>query len=180
MRATSSAWSRKGLEVARIESGKFAYDLRPLALKEEVERTVGDLTMPNADRVRVFAEPGLPVMRGDPDRNRHVLTNLLSNALKFSPPDTTVEVELTHRDSVVEVAVRDHGQGIEPSDLPKLFRKFSRVGTPEQLAVEGSGLGLYISRAMVEAQGGRIWVHSEPGRGPTFAYTLPADALGGG
>jgi signal transduction histidine kinase len=74
---------------------------------------------------------------------------------------------------VVQVAVRDRGAGIDPDDLPKLFQKFSRVRTPDQLDVRGAGLGLYIAKAMVEAQGGRMSVKSEPGRGSTFAYALP-------
>jgi signal transduction histidine kinase len=101
--------------------------------------------------------------------------NLLSNALKFSAPDTPIEVRLSRRHSVVEVSVRDHGPGIEPSDLPKLFQKFTRVGT-DQRAAPGNGFGLYISKAMIEAQGGHIRVESDPGRGSTFVYTLPAEA----
>lgn len=80
---------------------------------------------------------------------------------------------------MVQVAVRDHGPGIEREDRPKLFQKFSRVGGPERVGVAGTGLGLYISKAMVEAQGGRIWMRSKPGSGSTFFYTLPvAEAVG--
>jgi PAS domain S-box-containing protein len=163
----------EGLQVARIESGEFAYELQDVALESEVERTVADLGRAGADRIRVVAEHGLPVVRCDPDRHWQILMNLLSNALKFSPPESTVEVELKAQGSMVQVAVRDRGAGIDPDDLPKLFQKFSRVRTPDQLDVRGAGLGLYIAKAMVEAQGGRMSVESEPGRGSTFAYTLP-------
>jgi two-component system, NtrC family, sensor histidine kinase KinB len=74
---------------------------------------------------------------------------------------------------MVQVAVRDRGPGIERADLPKLFQKFSRVVGAKQFGPPGAGLGLYIAKAMVEAQGGRIWVQSRPGRGSTFIYTLP-------
>jgi PAS domain S-box-containing protein len=168
----------EGLEIARIESGGFAYELRPVALEDEVERTVADLAAADADRIRISAERGLPLVRCDTDRHWHVLTNLLSNALKFSAPETAVHVELSRRGSVVQVAVRDHGPGIEPSDLPKLFQKFSRVGT--QSLAPGKGLGLYVSKAMIEAQGGHMSVQSEPGRGSTFVYTLPATEAGAG
>jgi signal transduction histidine kinase len=124
----------------------------------------------------VSAEQGLPLVRCDPDRHRQILMNLLSNALKFSPPDSPIEVRLNRRESVVQVAVRDHGPGIEPSHLPKLFQKFSRVGT-QQLA-PGNGLGLYVSKAMIEAQGGQVWVQSHLGRGSTFVYTFPAAVAG--
>jgi signal transduction histidine kinase len=77
---------------------------------------------------------------------------------------------------MLQVAVQDRGPGIAQDDLPKLFRKFSRVGSAEQLLVPGSGLGLYIAKVMVEAQGGEIRVRSRPAAGSTFAYTLPAAA----
>jgi PAS domain S-box-containing protein len=163
----------EGLQVARIESGEFAYELRDVSLESEVERAVADLGTAGVGRIRIVAERDLPVVRCDPDRHWQILMNLLSNALKFSAPQSTVEVELKARGLAVQVAVRDRGPGISRDDLPKLFRKFSRVGTPDQLAVRGTGLGLYIAKAMIEAQGGRMSVDSEPGRGSTFAYTLP-------
>lgn len=167
----------EGLEIARIDSGGFECRSRPVALDDEVERAVADLPRADADRIYVSAERGLPLVRCDPDRHWQILMNLLSNALKFSAPDTPIEVSLSRRHSVVEVSVRDHGPGIEPSDLPKLFQKFRRVGT-HQRAAPGNGLGLYISKAMIEAQGGHIRVESDPGRGSTFVYTLPAEAGG--
>ena len=167
-----SRLAEEGLEIARVESGELAYELRPVALEDEVNRTVADLATADADRIRVSAEQGLPLARCDPDRHWQILMNLLSNALKFSPPDSPIEVNLSRRESVVQVAVRDHGPGIERSRLPKLFQKFSRVG-PQQLA-PGKGLGLYVSKAMIEAQGGQVWVRSDLGRGSTFVYTLPA------
>jgi PAS domain S-box-containing protein len=167
-----SRLAEEGLEIARVESGELAYELRPVALEDEVNRTVADLATADAERIRVSAEAGLPLVRCDPDRHWQILMNLLSNALKFSPPESPVEVKLSRRESVVQVAVRDHGPGIEPRDLPKLFQKFSRVGT-KRLAL-GNGLGLYVSKAMIEAQGGQVWVQSYLGRGSTFVYTLPA------
>jgi signal transduction histidine kinase len=143
-----------------------------------VKRTVADLPVADADRIRVSAERGLPLVRCDPDRHWQILMNLLSNALKFSAPETPVEVELSRCNSMVQVAVQDHGPGIEPRDLPKLFQKFSRVGTRQP--APGKGLGLYVSRAMIEAQGGQMWVQSEPGRGSTFVYTLPSAKTGDG
>jgi PAS domain S-box-containing protein len=167
-----------GLEIARLESGGFAYELRPVPLEEEVKRTVADLRAADADRIRVSAERGLPLVRCDPDRHWQILMNLLSNALKFSAPETPVEVELSRCNSMVQVAVQDHGPGIEPRDLRKLFQKFSRIATRQP--APGNGLGLYVSRAMIEAQGGQMWVQSEPGRGSTFVYTLPSAKTGDG
>jgi signal transduction histidine kinase len=77
---------------------------------------------------------------------------------------------------MVHVSVRDHGAGIAAADVPKLFRKFSRCGASNGQPVRGTGLGLYLSKCMVEAEGGQIWVETRPGRGATFTYTLPVAA----
>jgi PAS domain S-box-containing protein len=161
-----------GLQVARLESDAFDYDVRPVDLADEATRAVSDLATEGGDRIRVTVEPDLPRALCDPQRHWEILMNLLSNALKFSPADAPIDVEVTRRRETVQLAVRDRGPGIEPGDLPKLFRKFSRVGDPEY-CTPGTGLGLYIAKAMVEAQGGTIWVRSTPGDGSTFAYALP-------
>jgi PAS domain S-box-containing protein len=163
----------ESLQVVRIDAGQFEYDLRPVSLAVEVKRVVADLPPADADRVRVSVRRGLPLVRCDPDRHWQILTNLLSNALKFSPPGSKIEVGLSRRGATVEVAVRDRGPGIERAALPKLFHKFSRLGGPEQQTFPGTGLGLYIAKALVEAQGGNIRVRSKAGTGSTFAYTLP-------
>jgi PAS domain S-box-containing protein len=163
----------EGLQIAQLESGHFDYKLVPVDLAEETRRVAADLANAGADRVRISVGPKLPLVLCDTHSNRQILTNLLTNALKFSPDDTPIDVELTRHATMVRVAVRDRGPGIARADVPKLFRKFSRVGGRDQLLVAGSGLGLYIAKAMVEAQGGRIWVESEPGVGSTFVYTLP-------
>jgi PAS domain S-box-containing protein len=165
--------AEQSLQVTRLESGVLPYELRLVSLEEEVARTVADLATADAARIHVDTEGGLPPVRCDPERHWQVLMNLLSNALKFSPPETVIEVELSRKDEVVEVAVRDRGPGISREDLPRLFHKFSRIGGHELEAVRGTGLGLYISKALVEAQAGRIRVESVRGRGSTFAYTLP-------
>jgi PAS domain S-box-containing protein len=168
--------AEQSLQVTRLESTALPYELRSVRLEEEVERTVADLAAADAARIRVHAEGRLPAVRCDPERHWQILMNLLSNALKFSPPETPIEVELSRQDRMVEVAVRDRGPGISGANLSRLFQKFSRIGGPELEAVRGTGLGLYISKALVEAQAGRIRVESVRGRGSTFAYTLPIAA----
>jgi PAS domain S-box-containing protein len=161
-----------GLQITLIESGELGFDLRVVNLAEEVCRSVAHLPTAESTRIRVSVEPDLPRVRCDPDRHWQILMNLVSNALKFSPASEAIDVKLTRQEEMVEVAVRDHGKGINREDLPRLFRKFSQIA-PANEAAGGTGLGLYISKALVEAQRGRIRVESNPGLGSTFAYTLP-------
>jgi signal transduction histidine kinase len=114
--------------------------------------------------------PDRPVwVSGDADRLQQVLANLLDNARKSSPAVQSIEVELNVRDGEAEVAVIDHGAGIEEESLERIFDKFVR-GRDE--GVTGTGLGLYISRQILDAHGGSIWAESEGG-GATFRFSLP-------
>jgi signal transduction histidine kinase len=140
-----------------------------------VQRIVTDMQVAHPEMtLTVDAQDPLPRALGDEERNWQILTNLVSNAVKFSEGSPSIRVELRTLpdESAVAIAVRDNGIGISSEDLPRLFRRFSRVG-PSRRAVAGTGLGLYIVKSMVEAQGGRIWVQSAPGEGSTFTYTLP-------
>jgi signal transduction histidine kinase len=108
------------------------------------------------------------------------VTNLLSNAAKFSAADQPIELELSVQAGELVVSVRDHGPGIAPEHHEAMFGRFARLPQPEGTGVRGTGLGLYISRRLVEAQGGRIWIESDLGRGATFRFALPAAAAGEG
>jgi len=119
--------------------------------------------------VHLPAEPGW--VEGDADRLQQVLANLIDNARKNSPAVEPIEVTLRRTDGELEVAVTDRGPGIDAESLERIFEKFVR-GRGD--TVSGTGLGLYISRQVVDAHGGRIWAESDPGRGATFRFTLPA------
>ncbi|MCW2950601.1 MAG: two-component sensor histidine kinase [Thermoleophilia bacterium] len=163
------------LQVARLESGQFHYDLVPFEPRAVVDRIVAEFGLAHPElQLEIDAPADIPEALGDAERNWQILTNLLTNAVKFSENDPRVQVELRYLDneSAVSIAVRDHGVGISEEDQPRLFQRFSRVG--ERRSMPGTGLGLYIVKSMVEAQGGRIWVQSTPGAGSTFTYTLPA------
>ncbi|HSR34699.1 MAG TPA: ATP-binding protein [Anaerolineae bacterium] len=112
----------------------------------------------------------LPHVEADPQRVRQIVANLVSNALRHVPESGRVVVSAVQLTSEVQVSVSDDGSGIAKEDLPHVFDRFWRGGKPR---VEGSGLGLAISRELVRAHGGRIWVHSELGKGTTFFFTLP-------
>jgi two-component system sensor histidine kinase VicK len=114
-------------------------------------------------------------VRADRDHLEQVLNNLLVNAMKYSPDGGTVEVAVARSgDQVVELTVRDHGIGIRPTELARVFGLFYR--SPDRLArdVGGMGLGLYITKEIVDRHNGRIWAESEPGKGTTFHVALPA------
>ncbi len=119
----------------------------------------------------VEVDEDLPVARGDRERIELVVSNLVSNAIKYSPGGTPVTLSARHEDGRVRVEVRDHGDGIAPRDLARVFDRFQRG--PNAKGTDGTGLGLYLSRALVEAMGGEIGVGSGSGAGSTFWFSLP-------
>ena len=112
------------------------------------------------------------MMRGDERKVKQVLLNLLSNAIKFTPEGGRIDVRASVADGTVDVAVTDTGVGVAPEDQDKVFEEFRQVGTADK-KVEGTGLGLALSRKFVELHGGRIFVKSQIGEGSTFTFTLP-------
>jgi signal transduction histidine kinase len=116
----------------------------------------------------------VPEIRGDPERLRQVLGNLIENAVKYSPAGKAVEVRIAAGTGAVHVSVSDRGPGIDATDQGLIFEKFGRVGGEGQKP--GTGLGLFIARSIAEAHGGALTVSSTPGRGATFTMTLPLEA----
>jgi len=158
---------------ARLQSGQLALSPEPLDLRRFILDVMEQLSWAfGMDRVRVEASDDLPPVYADPDRLERILINLLTNALKYSTPGTEVALSLTSGDGEVVASLSDLGPGIPPEDLPHLFRRFYRANGSRQ-DHEGLGLGLYITRRLVEAHGGRIWVESQVDRGSTFSFTLP-------
>jgi two-component system sensor histidine kinase KdpD len=169
------------LQFARIESDELHLDRTPFDLAGLVRRTVGEFQANEPERTFVVdVADDLPAVLGDESRQWQVLVNLVSNAVKYSPPDAPVEVRAAVVGDEVEVSVADRGAGIAPDELSRLFGKFSRVGSAGTgKKAMGTGLGLYICRSLVEAHGGTIRVESTVGEGTTFTYTVPL-ADGGG
>ena len=112
---------------------------------------------------------------GDEDRLSQVLDNLLDNAVRFSPDGGSVFVEVTQQEKDIRCSIRDEGPGIPKKHLPFVFERFYRADSSRNRQSGGAGLGLAIARALVLAQGGDIFVESQPGRGTTFRFTLPVD-----
>jgi len=126
----------------------------------------------DANRIETRIPQGLPPVLADPDRLERIVLNLITNALKFSPSESMVTIEAnTSIGDEVMISITDRGRGISDGDCARIFRRYFQVESSEQRA--GIGLGLYISRLLVEAHGGRIWVESILNKGSTFRFTLP-------
>jgi PAS domain S-box-containing protein len=166
------------LDISRIETGRLVLHRQLVDVPTLTESVVGkvQLEYPDLDASVHFAE-GMPRVYVDPDKVEQVLTNLLENACKYASATglrVTGAVESAEQGPALTVAVADRGEGITPDDLPRVFTKFFRrsEGKPT-----GSGLGLWISRGIVEAHGGRLVATSIPGEGSVFAFTLPMNDL---
>ncbi|MCY4623384.1 MAG: response regulator [Chloroflexi bacterium] len=161
------------LDVARIETGALPVDPEPSEVAALVDRARSAFTSAGGrDNVGIDVAPDLPLVMADRRRIVQVIGNLLSNAARNSPDDSVIRVGAVREGVNVEVSVADQGRGIPAEDLPRLFRKFSRL---EDRDTEGdTGLGLAICKGIVEAHGGRIRAESDgPGLGARFAFTLP-------
>jgi PAS domain S-box-containing protein len=161
------------LDISKIESGKMELHLARLSLGDCVQKSMRSLrSLADVNKVTMRAEQGerLPEVMGDRDRLEQVITNLLSNALKYSPAEKDVWVRVTAVDNVVRIAVGDEGPGIPPDQLSRVFDRFQQLAG----AKKGTGLGLTIARALVEQHRGRMWVESQLGQGSTFYFELPA------
>ncbi|HUX85276.1 MAG TPA: HAMP domain-containing sensor histidine kinase, partial [Chitinophagaceae bacterium] len=117
-------------------------------------------------------DPMVPMVMADPEKTAWVLVNFLSNAIRYSPEGSRVLIGSYGQEGAVVFYVQDFGKGIDPKYREKIFEKFFRV--PGSLSGGGTGLGLAISREFIQAQGGKVWVNSEPGKGSTFCFSLPA------
>lgn len=155
-----------------LESGTVALARQPLPVSRLVSEVLALFqALPGIERVQVDLPPDLPDVSADPARLLRVLQNLLGNALKYSPADQPVRIRGTSADGAAVVSVSDHGPGIAAEDRERIFERFYR-GRQSRKS-DGLGLGLYVSRLLVEAHGGRIWCESTPGQGSTFSFTLP-------
>jgi PAS domain S-box-containing protein len=162
------------LDLQRIESGQQTYNFIALDLGELVQQSVtvfSGAQSPYTFRVNIPA--GFPPARADKDRLHQVFTNLVSNAVKFSPNGGVITLGVREQDNEACIWVSDQGVGIPAKALPHLFNKFFRVDNQETRRIGGTGLGLALVKKIVEAHQGRIWVESTEGQGSTFFFTLP-------
>jgi signal transduction histidine kinase len=161
------------LLVSKIEAGTIRINSQSVTVGTVLEGTVESLGPEERSRIRLEVSGSDGPVELDPDRVDQVLRNLIGNALKFSPPSSPVVVRAHIRDGTVRLSVTDRGIGIPPEHLPHVFERFHQAGSVLTRQAEGAGLGLYITKRLVEAMGGTIAVTSSPGLGSTFEVTLP-------
>ena len=163
------------LDLSKVEAGQIELDVLQFSLEEALESGVVMVReRATSEGVQVTLEPtDVGLVTGDQRRVRQVIFNLLSNAVKFTPAGGTVDVRALQVNGEVRVSVVDTGPGIAAEDRERIFGEFQQTEAGIEQR-EGTGLGLALSKRLVELHGGRIWVESEPGNGSTFVFTLPA------
>jgi signal transduction histidine kinase len=165
------------LDISRIETGRFSMSVAPIALQPLLAETI-ELVRPLAETHQVeidadLAPLGSTYVLADPQRLKQISLNLLSNAIKYNRSPGRVTLHVTQPDGTVRIAVTDTGTGMEPEALEKLFVPFERLDAAQR-GIEGTGLGLALSKSLTEAMGGTLGVRSTPGTGSTFWVELPA------
>ena len=170
-------------ELSKIEAGKVPLSIAPVKLKDVVEEVAG-LYKEKAEEkgliIRIAVDESLPPVRADRLRLTQILSNLVDNACAYTPQGGRVTIRASTEDRFVKVEVEDTGIGIPPEEQPKIFRRFFRGSHPLVRERQGTGLGLHITKKLVEMQGGEIWFRSAPGEGTTFTFTLPIWEESGG
>lgn len=165
------------LNISRIESGRMKYEYKVMQFETMVSSVVDELSQVAKTKKLelIYNKPKkpLPEINIDEEKIRQVVMNLIDNAVKYTPAGKVV-VDLTEKDGNIEFCVSDSGMGISAEDLPNLFQKFSRGSGTFLIHTEGTGLGLYVARQMIETHSGKIWAESEGvGKGSRFCFSLP-------
>jgi signal transduction histidine kinase len=164
------------LDLSKVEAGQVELEVAPFSLRETLERGVSmvkERATQNGVGVTLEAGPQVGVVAADERRISQVIFNLLSNAVKFTPEGGSVIVSSTPINGEVHVSVSDTGPGIAAEDQARIFEEFQQTDIGAR-QLDGTGLGLALSKRLIELHGGRIWVESELGRGSMFTFALPA------
>jgi signal transduction histidine kinase len=162
------------LDMSRIEDGRLEVYREPFDVVLACETVTEDQEqVAEVHEVRVESDGRPVIVIADREKTEVAIGNLVRNALKFSPGGGAVVVSVKEARATAEISVSDEGIGIAPDNIERIFDRFYQVDSSETRSFPGSGLGLYITRELVQSMGGSIRVESEPGRGSTFTFTLP-------
>jgi len=171
------------LDLSRVEAGRMDLDLDAVSLEDVLEHGVAmirERAGAHGIAVKVQVEPQIGAVRADELKLKQVVVNLLSNAVKFSTDGGSVTVTATQVEDDAHVSVRDTGIGIARDQQERIFEAFQRGGRTPSASAEGTGLGLTLSKQLVDLHGGRLWMESEPGVGSTFSFSIPLIAVAAG
>ena len=165
------------LAVSRLENRKIQLTILPLEIKAIVEKISAFVSLKynGSHSINIAAPEKLPQVWADPDRLEQILTNLIDNAIKYSPKANKVDIEIYEDQKMLRIDVTDHGIGIDPKDIQKIFNKFSRLDSPLTRTTEGTGLGLFISHSLAKLLQGDLTVNSGNGQ-TTFSLVLPIES----
>ena len=167
------------LDLSKVEAGQIELEIARFSLRDALESgvvMVRERATVEGVQVELSADPEIDPVEGDERRIRQVVFNLLANAVKFTPEGGAVDVSAARRNGEVWVSVSDTGPGVAPEDRERIFEEFQQTDVGVSVG-EGTGLGLALSKRLVELHGGRIWVDSEVGTGSTFVFTLPVRSV---
>jgi signal transduction histidine kinase len=169
------------LDMAKLQNGRLKLSIQtisPVDIVQDVVSSIRPLTDRKGQKLLVDSPPTLPPIIGDRRRIEQILTNLLSNANRYTEPEGEINVKVKFEQGQLLVSVRDNGPGIDVKEQELIFERFYRARQNQGSKI-GTGLGLSIAKSLVELHGGRIWVESEPGQGSTFYFTLPVQVNSG-
>ena len=161
------------LNVSRLQSGKILLQKAPFALDELVLNTVEDLKVTESRHQITVIPCSSMIVDGDADKIANVVSNLVSNAIKYSPAGSNITVKCSMLDEMVNVSVQDEGMGIPAADLKHLFERYYRVEAGHTALISGFGIGLYLCSEIVQIHKGKIWAESTVGQGSTFHFCIP-------
>jgi len=164
------------LDLSKIEAGKLELHYEEFQVKEavnEVLNTITGFSNKKGIRIHINIQADVPSIKGDKVKFKQIMFNLLSNAVKFTPENGRVVINAGLKNQHIQVAVSDTGIGIKPEDMDKIFEAFRQVDASYARRYEGTGLGLALTKRLIELHGGKIWVISDFGKGSTFTFTLP-------
>lgn len=163
------------LDISRLQNGKLVYNLHTFEMKQLVTEIIDEIEPTSEDIKFVFNPDTNALVNADHDRIGQVLNNLLINAIKYAPDTKKIIITLVRKDNYIVCSVHDFGSGIIPDEYEKIFERFYRISGHNKNTYPGLGLGLYISKEIIEKHGGEIWVESEKEKGATFFFSLPAE-----
>lgn len=161
------------LDSQRIDAGRVDYMMGRIRLNELLQVVCFQWDIQQRDRLRLTTPEHELYIVGDHNRMIQVISNLIGNALKYSPGDSAVDIRLLEQEGRVLIEIEDYGIGIAEQDQPRIFQKFFRSGVAEARRIGGTGLGLYIAQRIIDAHHGRLSFVSELGKGSTFTIELP-------